>query len=203
MSEDFEPKIVAFVCNWCTYLAADLAGTNRLLNDLEPDLFTSCLYVHLDLATRRARLASAKVLEQNPVLANIRMLEALPPGSTVEVRGELIPYSVKDAVRAALDMGLRVPEDVSVMGFDNQTIAPSEYTGPPITSVAQPLYEIGYDSIVLLSDYLRGDRRERISRTYPTSIAVKETVAFCGKEGFDKELGGVPSAVWVGSDSRE
>ena len=30
MSEDFEPKIVAFVCNWCTYLAADLAGTNRL-----------------------------------------------------------------------------------------------------------------------------------------------------------------------------
>lgn len=38
--------------------------------------------------TTRARLASAKVLEQNPVLAKIRMLEALPPGSTVEVRGE-------------------------------------------------------------------------------------------------------------------
>ncbi len=26
----FEPKIIAFVCNWCTYLGADLAGTNRL-----------------------------------------------------------------------------------------------------------------------------------------------------------------------------
>lgn len=26
----FEPKVVAFVCNWCTYLGADLAGTNRL-----------------------------------------------------------------------------------------------------------------------------------------------------------------------------
>ena len=26
----FEPKIVAFFCNWCTYLAADLAGTARL-----------------------------------------------------------------------------------------------------------------------------------------------------------------------------
>ncbi|GGX02109.1 hypothetical protein GCM10010297_24790 [Streptomyces malachitofuscus] len=36
-----------------------LAGTNRLLNDLEPDLFTSCVYVHLDLAGRRARLATA------------------------------------------------------------------------------------------------------------------------------------------------
>lgn len=41
-----------------------------------------------EVKTTRARLASAKVLEQNPVLAKIRMLEALPPGSTIEVRGE-------------------------------------------------------------------------------------------------------------------
>lgn len=27
--EPFEPVIVAFVCNWCTYTAADLAGTSR------------------------------------------------------------------------------------------------------------------------------------------------------------------------------
>ncbi len=27
---DFKPKIVALVCNWCTYTAADLAGTSRL-----------------------------------------------------------------------------------------------------------------------------------------------------------------------------
>src|SRR3989344_923944 len=27
---NFEPKIVAFVCNWCTYAGADLAGTSRM-----------------------------------------------------------------------------------------------------------------------------------------------------------------------------
>ncbi|GHU67626.1 heterodisulfide reductase subunit D [Bacteroidia bacterium] len=27
---DFEPKIVAFVCNWCTYAGADLTGTSRI-----------------------------------------------------------------------------------------------------------------------------------------------------------------------------
>jgi coenzyme F420-reducing hydrogenase delta subunit len=27
---DFEPTVIAFVCNWCTYTAADLAGTSRL-----------------------------------------------------------------------------------------------------------------------------------------------------------------------------
>ncbi len=27
---NFEPKIIAFVCNWCTYAGADLAGTSRI-----------------------------------------------------------------------------------------------------------------------------------------------------------------------------
>jgi coenzyme F420-reducing hydrogenase delta subunit len=27
---EFEPKIVAFVCNWCTYAGADLTGTSRI-----------------------------------------------------------------------------------------------------------------------------------------------------------------------------
>ena len=30
MTEEFEPTIIAFFCNWCTYTAADLAGTSRL-----------------------------------------------------------------------------------------------------------------------------------------------------------------------------
>ncbi|MBN2333778.1 MAG: hydrogenase iron-sulfur subunit [Deltaproteobacteria bacterium] len=29
MSENFEPRIVAFLCHWCTYTGADLAGTTR------------------------------------------------------------------------------------------------------------------------------------------------------------------------------
>lgn len=30
MSEKFEPNIVAFLCNWCSYAGADLAGTGRM-----------------------------------------------------------------------------------------------------------------------------------------------------------------------------
>ncbi|WP_319781145.1 hydrogenase iron-sulfur subunit [Maridesulfovibrio sp.] len=36
MSDKFEPTIVAFVCNWCTYTAADLAGTSRMVQ--QPNL---------------------------------------------------------------------------------------------------------------------------------------------------------------------
>jgi len=31
MSHEFEPTILAFVCNWCTFTAADLAGTSRMV----------------------------------------------------------------------------------------------------------------------------------------------------------------------------
>jgi F420-non-reducing hydrogenase iron-sulfur subunit len=30
MSDEFEPKIIAFCCNWCSYAGADLAGVSRL-----------------------------------------------------------------------------------------------------------------------------------------------------------------------------
>ncbi len=30
MNDEYQPLIIAFVCNWCTYTAADLAGTSRL-----------------------------------------------------------------------------------------------------------------------------------------------------------------------------
>ena len=30
MSEEFEPRIVGFLCNWCSYAGADLAGTSRI-----------------------------------------------------------------------------------------------------------------------------------------------------------------------------
>jgi len=38
MEENFEPRIVGFICRWCTYQAADLAGTSRL--KYPPNLIT-------------------------------------------------------------------------------------------------------------------------------------------------------------------
>ncbi len=41
MSQDtFEPRIIGFLCNWCSYRAADLAGTARIKHE------TARLYPH-------------------------------------------------------------------------------------------------------------------------------------------------------------
>jgi F420-non-reducing hydrogenase iron-sulfur subunit len=36
MTDDFKPKIIAFLCNWCSYGAADLAGVSRM--EYPPDI---------------------------------------------------------------------------------------------------------------------------------------------------------------------
>lgn len=54
------------------------------------------------------------------------------------------------AIRALQAHGLRVPEDVSVVGFDNQDT--SAFIFPPLTTVAQPMREIGQRAASLLLD---------------------------------------------------
>jgi len=44
-------------------------------------------------------------------------------------------------IRAVLDHGLRVPEDIAVVGFNDISLA--RYVSPPLTTVHYPLYELG------------------------------------------------------------
>ena len=52
------------------------------------------------------------------------------------------------AIRALTEAGLRVPKDVAVVGFDDQD--PSAYFQPPLTTVRQPMREIGMEAGRLL-----------------------------------------------------
>ncbi|TAH73799.1 MAG: LacI family transcriptional regulator [Anaerolineaceae bacterium] len=81
------------------------------------------------------------------------------------------------AIMAAFDLGLRVPDDISIMGYDNQTVLPDKYRGPNITSIAQPLFEIGQESIQLLVDQLDNNKRnDYIRKIYDTYLVEGETV---------------------------
>ncbi len=62
-------------------------------------------------------------------------------------------YAISDvmaigAIRAILDKGLRVPEDISITGFDGSTLA--EYYNPKIVSIRQPHKDMAARSVELL-----------------------------------------------------
>ncbi|HID85814.1 MAG TPA: LacI family transcriptional regulator, partial [Anaerolineae bacterium] len=59
------------------------------------------------------------------------------------------------AMRAIHAAGLRVPEDVSVVGFDD--IAEASFTNPPLTTVAQPKLEMGRKGAELLIEMMQND----------------------------------------------
>ena len=49
---------------------------------------------------------------------------------------------------ACRDLGIRVPEDFSIVGFDD--LASSRYLNPPLTTISQPMREIGVRAVNLL-----------------------------------------------------
>jgi DNA-binding LacI/PurR family transcriptional regulator len=68
------------------------------------------------------------------------------------------------AIRAFRDHGLRVPEDVSIVGFDD--IQEAAYYNPSLTTIRQPLRSMGTNAARILLQRIRG------SKDYPEHVAI-------------------------------
>lgn len=66
------------------------------------------------------------------------------------------------AYRAAAELGLRVPDDISIMGFDNQPHI-AEALWPPLSTIQLPHYEMGTWAATRLIDELEKKDSEQIS----------------------------------------
>jgi LacI family transcriptional regulator len=70
-------------------------------------------------------------------------------------------YVAFQVVRVAEALGLRVPEDLALVGFDN--VAYTDYFGVPLSTVEQHRHEIGATAATLVLERIAG-RRHRIER---------------------------------------
>jgi len=59
------------------------------------------------------------------------------------------------AMRAILEKGLQIPQDIAVVGFDNIDMSGKVY--PSLTTMGQPMYEMGAIGMRLLTKYLQGE----------------------------------------------
>lgn len=127
---------------------------------------------NLNIADGYVQYSTAGYESGYDIMKNIMRLEN--PPTAVFCNDDAI---ASKAVLAALDMGVRVPEDVSIMGFDNQRLLPDGYKGPDISSVAQPLYDIGRESIEILAKQLDDENgTEKVRVVYDTYLVEGDTV---------------------------
>lgn len=69
-------------------------------------------------------------------------------------------YMALGAMRACSELGIGIPEQLAVAGFDD--IVTAGYFTPPLTTVRQPFGRIGHHAVELLIDLLQGGNSERV-----------------------------------------
>jgi len=74
-----------------------------------------------------------------------KLLEAAPDMTAVFAGNDSIAFGV---MRALLEAGLRIPDDVSLIGFDNVEL--SAITHPPLTTIEQPTYSLGKAAVEIV-----------------------------------------------------
>ena len=79
------------------------------------------------------------------------------------------------AIRRAKEEGLNIPEDISVAGFNNFNI--SEWVSPSITTVAQPMYDIGAVSARMLIKMINKEEVDNKNIIMPHEIIERESTA--------------------------
>jgi LacI family transcriptional regulator len=109
--------------------------------------------------------------------AAMRALLALPePPTAVFVAADMMAVGAIEAIRGA---GLRVPEDVALVGFDDMQLAP--FIDPPLTTIRQDRVGLGLAAGRALIEQIEHPDRTLAALTLPVELIVRRTCG-AGKE---------------------
>jgi DNA-binding LacI/PurR family transcriptional regulator len=107
-------------------------------------------------------------------IAALELLRTDTPPTAILAMSDVLGVG---ALQAAAELGLRVPEDLSVVGFDDSPAA--SLASPPLTTVAQPHEEKGRLAARWLVEAIEkgSDRHRRRRELLPTTLVVRESTA--------------------------
>jgi LacI family transcriptional regulator len=100
------------------------------------------------------------------------LLRLIPRPTAIFAGNDMIALGALLAVREA---GLRCPEEISIMGFDDLELA--ETTNPSLSSVSQPGYQLGSTAARLLLDRREGDTGPAKHIILDTLLHLRDSVA--------------------------
>jgi LacI family transcriptional regulator len=100
------------------------------------------------------------------------LLDAGQPPTAIFASSDQMALGVHEAVR---QRGLRVPDDVSVVGFDD--LPEVRWSSPPLTTVRQPLSEMGQLAARTVLRLAAGERIESLRVELATDLVVRDSTA--------------------------
>lgn len=102
----------------------------------------------------------------------LELLNLTEPPTAIFAMSDVMAYG---AINAALDRGLKVPDDISIHGFDDLEL--SSYTSPALTTVSLPLREMGLRTAEVMLNILKGTEEDEKGILLPCSHVERKTVA--------------------------
>ncbi|MGA4864354.1 LacI family DNA-binding transcriptional regulator [Streptomyces lavendulocolor] len=123
-------------------------------------------YQDVLLDAGRGLIAQGDFTEESGARAMAELLEQRPDLDAVFAANDLM---ASGALRVLRERGLRVPEDVALVGFDDMTSI-AEATDPPLTTVRQDIEGMGRLMVRLLMRVLNADEAEPGAGSAPGSV---------------------------------
>ena len=121
-----------------------------------------------ELPYRPEYVTSGDLLRGGGEQAAGALLEHYPELTALVACNDLMAFGAMAAIERR---GQRVGADVAVAGFDD--IPAAEYSQPPLTTVHQPIYDIGQRLVNVLLPQLRGETAETSAEILPYTLVVR------------------------------
>ena len=149
-----------------------IIGGHRKYSDITRLRYEGCLqaFAEAGISFEESRYETARYTYGEGYRAAQDLLERVPDFTALFAMSDVMAL---EAIRALQDAGKRVPEDISVVGFDGLSIG--EYTIPRLSTVSQSVEQLAEQSMRLLRGSIE-DGAAAEHRIVPVDLLIRESV---------------------------
>ncbi|WP_027108708.1 LacI family DNA-binding transcriptional regulator [Lacticigenium naphthae] len=122
------------------------------------------------IEVRQELIQYANFSEDIAQMMALDLLKNYPDLTAFFCASDIMAIGVMKAIK---ETGKTIPEDISVVGFDDITLA--QYLTPPLSTVTQNMKDIGYQAATLLSRFILNEEIERQHIFVPHVLTIRET----------------------------
>ena len=149
-----------------------VGGADHLTNSVErwTGFRDTCQERGLSLKEPNIIKSTGWRLDERDRMALIRALSSPSRPTAIFAAGY---YFALDCYGAAATVGLRIPDDLSVIGVDDPTSA--SYLSPPLTTLRQPLIQLGHAAVTSLHELIHNTAGDGVNRTLWAELVIRRS----------------------------